>query len=149
MEPIYVINRKDLATSNDVEWREINKSFNNVEGLLDQSADKNTILRTDAKSLVEEVAMLSMIGAMAERAHLPEPVSLKETLLIKRGHDYQKLGAEIFRPYYSKKFGGETLFLRGARLMWQTTSVEQMSSLGRSGERSAQWRYCVSHITRH
>ena len=31
MELIYAINRKELATANNVEWRVINESFNSVE----------------------------------------------------------------------------------------------------------------------
>ncbi len=37
MEPTHVIMRKDLARSNEVEWRKINENFNTVEGLISQS----------------------------------------------------------------------------------------------------------------
>ena len=68
----------------------------NVSELLFEDFDNRTFIKTEAASLVESAAELNMVRAKTSstEAHLPEPVSLQETLSQKSGDDYYKWGVE-------------------------------------------------------
>ena len=85
--PLFYINYMVSPRSDCVE--------DDTSELMFGSYDKKAVLKTEAATLAEEAPILHMVGAKTspDRAHLQEPVSLKETMSIKRGDDYFKWGA--------------------------------------------------------